>query len=661
MPSNYSALQHDQQRILKTITNSGRLIAGLYADRTHFIYELLQNAEDALARRADWEGSRAVLFTFADESLRVSHWGKPFDERDVEGICSIGESTKDLTDIGRFGIGFKSVYAFTDRPEIHSGSEDFAIENFVFPVSAGSVDRHGDQTVIVLPLRTHNSEDRSVIAEGFKNLGPGALLFLKQIEEISWTLGKNSSGLYLRSRPEVLGGDVNEITVVGQESDGTSVEQDWLVFTKPVRTDPDYVVGSVEIGFRVTAEDEGTQQIQPIKFSPLVVFFPTALETHLGFLAQGPYRTTPSRDNVPSSDTWNQRLVRETATLLTDSLRWLRDHEMLDAEVLRCLPLDPIRFANGTMFAPLFEETRKVLLDEPLIPKADGGYIAGRQAALARTQELRGLLSVVQLTQLLGRTEQVHWVTGEITHDRTPELRDYLKGQLNVPELTPDAMILRLSKSFLEPQTDDWILSLYEFLKDQPGLRYRFQELPLVRLIDGSHVKPFVNNQPQAYLPSDTVTSFPIVRAAVCATEAAHEFLEKLGLTKPDAVDEVLWNVLPKYRSPITVSNDEYATDIGKILRAFETDSKEQRDKLIAALRTAPYVRSVDAGSGQKKWAPPGITCLATDRLKQLFAGVKDVYLVDTSFQCLSGEKVRELLEATGSVRHLRTLSDHSL
>ena len=32
------------------------LLANRYADRTHFIFELLQNAEDALARRDNWEG-----------------------------------------------------------------------------------------------------------------------------------------------------------------------------------------------------------------------------------------------------------------------------------------------------------------------------------------------------------------------------------------------------------------------------------------------------------------------------------------------------------------------------------------------------------------------------------------------------------------------------
>ena len=33
--------------------------------------------------------------------------------------------------------------------------------------------------------------------------------------------------------------------------------------------------------------------------SPLVVFFPTQKETFLGFLIQGPYRTTPAQGQHP--------------------------------------------------------------------------------------------------------------------------------------------------------------------------------------------------------------------------------------------------------------------------------------------------------------------------------------------------------------------------
>lgn len=142
MASHYEAICEENQR--RYGTDIGRigpmLLADRYDDRTHFIFELLQNAEDALGRRGAWNGARRVTFELTPTSLLLSHFGKPFDEADVRGVCGIAESTKDKSSIGRFGIGFKSVYTFTDRPEIHSGDEDFAVEDYVQPKRAHRMD-----------------------------------------------------------------------------------------------------------------------------------------------------------------------------------------------------------------------------------------------------------------------------------------------------------------------------------------------------------------------------------------------------------------------------------------------------------------------------------------------------------------------------------------
>src|SRR5207248_1342333 len=161
MASNYNAIRADNER--RYGTDIGRigpmLLADRYDDRTHFIFELLQNAEDALARRPGSGGQRSVRFHLTHDKLSISHFGKPFDEADVRGICGIAESTKGLTAIGRFGIGFKSVYAFTERPEVHSGTEDFAIESFVWPAAAPRVARDPDETIIVIPLKADGVAD----------------------------------------------------------------------------------------------------------------------------------------------------------------------------------------------------------------------------------------------------------------------------------------------------------------------------------------------------------------------------------------------------------------------------------------------------------------------------------------------------------------------
>jgi hypothetical protein len=658
MASDYQVIRIDNERRYGTdIGEIGpMLLAERYADRTHFIYELLQNAEDALSRRKGWSGRRAVTFLLTEHALNVSHYGKPFDEGDVRGICGIAKSTKKLTEIGRFGIGFKSVYAFTDLPEIHSGAEDFAIESFVWPKVATPVDRVDDETVIILPLKAGDA-DRQMIAKGLRRLGARALLFLRQIEEIEWEVEGGLSGIYLRGVPEKYEEGVRRVALIGQEQDRTNIEENWLVFSRPVSNDGEEV-GNVEVAFSLKGPEASS--IEPVAESHLVAFFPTVLSTNLGFLVQGPYRTTPSRDNVASDEPWNLHLVRETSALFVEALRWLRAHGMLDAGALSCLPLDRARFGEANMFAPLFEATRELLSSEEFLPRFDGGHVAAGNARLARTQELREIISTEQLGALFGHGGELIWLSGEITPDRMPELRQYLMQELGVGEVTPETVVPKLSKTFLEAQSDDWVPRLYEFLAGQPALfrQGKLNHLPFVRLENGTHVAARPHGQPQAYLPSDVETGFPTVRRSVCASDESLKFLKSLGLTKPDAVDDVIWNVLPKYRAE-EISDDTYESDIHRILTAFATDSKAHRDKLVAALRETSFVMAVDAGDRSEWASKPADVYLATERLKELFSGVTGVRLVDDEYACLRGEKIRELLEACGTPLYLKPIKVH--
>lgn len=660
MPSNYSAIKADNER--RYGTDIGRigqmLLADRYDDRTHFIFELLQNAEDALARRPEWAGSRSVTFDLLPTELRFSHFGKPFDERDVRGVCGIAESTKDFTAIGRFGIGFKSVYSFTERPEIHSGDEDFSIERFVLPMAAPLVDRRPDETVIVLPFGEDRYDDRTKIAHGLKRVGLRTLMFLRQIKEIRWSVPGGHFGRFLRDELEQLGEDIRRIRLLGDEVGQEAIEETWLLFSTEAKTDSGEFAGLVEIAFAVETDfDTGDWSVKPLSESPLVVFFPTVVPTHLGFLVQGPYRTTPSRDNVPRSDPWNQQLVELTASLLLRALRWMRDEGLLDTAALRSLPLDRGKFGEWTMFAPLFNNVRAALTSEQLLPTHDGAHAAASSARLARTQELRDLFDAKQLAGLLGIPGDVAWLTSDISQDRTPELRQYLMTELRVAEVTPDSVIPRLTRVFLEAQPDEWINRLYEFLNGQPALvrQGKLKDIPLVRLEDGRHVTATKDGKPQAFLPSPIKTDFPTVRRQVCEGAGARKLLDALGLTEPEPVDDVIWNILPRYPDkPVYVSPEQYSADIGRFLTAFGTDSKAQRQKLVSALRATPFVKAVKSGSSTKYIAKPSQVYPASQRMKDLFEGVPDVLVVDDTYECLKGEAVRELLEACGTSRTLQ-------
>ena len=666
MACDYEAIR--SENIIRYGTDIGRigrmLLTDRYDERTHFIFELLQNAEDALARRAGWQGSRAVSFDLTETSLRVSHYGDPFDEADVRGICGIAESTKDINEIGRFGIGFKSVYAFTERPEIHSGLQDFAIEKFVWPIAVPAIERHEDETVIQIPFKPDDNAAQDEIATGLRQLGIYGLLFLHQIDEISWRVEGGASGQYLRESKDI-DTDVRRVTIIGKQEGENEIDEEWLIFSRLVDTDKERSAKPVEIAFSCVQEgNSNSPRIRRINRSPLVVFFPTAVETYLGFLVQGPYRTTPSRDNIPKDDDWNRHLVGETSALLQETLCWLRDHHLLDTEALRCLPLDSTKFDNTNMFSPIFEATKEALSSKPLLPRFDARYVPAVRARLGSTQPLRGLFSSAQLTALYQKEHEMAWLSDDITRDRASDLRAYLMKELNVSEITPEAIIRRLNRAFLETQPDEWIQKLYEFLMELPSLKHWswFATLPLIRLEDGSHVAVKANGKLAAFLPTKTTTGFRTVRRSVCATERACAFLKSLGLKEPDLVDDIIENVLPTYqKDEIDISGKKYEADIKRILSAFGTDSKTQRDRLIDNLKKTSFVRAVDAGDDSEWYVKPHELYLATNRLKGLFEGITGVLFVDNSCTCLLGEKIRELLERCDAVRYLRPLSDNTL
>ena len=294
---------------------------------------------------------------------------------------------------------------------------------------------------------------------------------MRQIEEIEWSVNGGASGLYLKEKADGAGDGSRRVTLVGERHGEPVVDETWLVFSREARTEAGTLAGFIEIAFLLQQDEESKQwAIQCVDASPLYAFFPTVVTTHLGFLVQGPYRTTPSRDNVPRRDPWNIELVQETATLLLDSLGALKTQNLLDVAALQSLPIERTKYLEGSMFAPLFDAVRTALASKALLPRAGGGWTAAKNARLARTQELRELFNSKQLAALLGAPEDVHWLSGDVTRDTASTLRNYLLHELEVAEVTPEYVLPRLNKEFLEAQPDEWILKLYEFLGGQLAL-----------------------------------------------------------------------------------------------------------------------------------------------------------------------------------------------
>jgi hypothetical protein len=170
-------------------------IRGYGYDEFSVFAELLQNAEDAYlqseqlgmeTRRPRGIAYRYLLGEGVSPTLEIEHTGRPFNysqhgarhfpnfSKDVEGVLrsagsfkphlSVGDADQIETQtIGRFGLGFKSVYLLTDRPEIHSGDWHFAIEAGCLPKELPRPDDLPEEvTRIRLPLRNDAAEVKDV-------------------------------------------------------------------------------------------------------------------------------------------------------------------------------------------------------------------------------------------------------------------------------------------------------------------------------------------------------------------------------------------------------------------------------------------------------------------------------------------------------------------
>lgn len=628
MGIDFEQIRKDNIREYGEGTRHLELLGGLYSDQTHFIYELLQNAEDA--------GASEVEYHLHADHFELRHNGRPFTEEDVRGVCGVGAGTKadDITAIGRFGVGFKSVYAFSDSPSVHSGDAHFKIERFVRPFALDPIGVAQGWTYIRLPFDKERGPEPDDCVEdirrGIANLDDSSLLFLRAVRLIRFIDHVEGSSGH-QERSEWSHGDLRGLSI-DLDWDNEVERHDCLIWSRELQE-----IGipgrHAEFALWVErSEDDG--QLTPLRLPdpPLVVFFPTEKETHLGFLFQGPFRTTPARDNVPPRDETNRAIVEQAALLIVEMLNDLRDHDLLTPAFLVGLPLEPARFV-GTMLEPLHDATIEAFRDHALIPSGDGAHLRVDEVALARTEGLRRLLNDEQLSTLLGRSAR--WASGDLD----AAFQRFLTEVLGITVLTPERVVSLMNEGFLAAQVDEWIGELYSFLGGVPALSTRTGwnspgpalRQPLLRLADDSHRLPIDGDgQPNAWLPSDRPSRLPQVKACTLQREEARKYLSSLGLREPDLIGELCEFTLPDYTDLRLDDLDveRHLEDVRAVIEGL-TSGAAGGDRLRRTLRETRFLVGVNAVSGERALRRPQQLHLRTEPMQLLLGDEPTTWFVD--------------------------------
>ena len=679
-----SELQADRQDFVR-IVRKNKFESGVrqsavekYADPVHFIFELLQNAED--------QGAKLARFTLRDNVIIFEHAGSPFSRDDVERITGWGQSDKpnQANKIGRFGIGFKSVFVVTDSPEIYIRNEaansipSFRIRELFVPEVLKEDPRYSIEedydcaTRFVLQLRTDGAKRLFALIQGrFENFSADVLLFLNSLERVEWTAG-SMSGLCERFERQ----GIRRIrTTFKSASEREKVTQKrYLVFERPVKVRGVDRQQTVKLAFLL--DEEGRIVVEEPE-PPLHVFFPTEERLGLKFRIHAPFLLTDNRGNIKKGIEENEHLVAECAKLLREAVKEAKERNKLTVSFLSILP-----FSCSDFLAPLREATVSIFNDRSL-PCANDTFCTWVEARFCRDGRLMSLVNDKFLTEILAAEQNFHWLHKDFGRTDNQQLLDFLKSGISATlgrvevELEWSSVAAYFSQSFLEARSDRWVEELYCYLDKQEPDEWKpprgdLRRCPIIRLNSGKHVAALrEDKKPNAFLQSDVTGDYPTVKPTVLREEAALSFVKRLGIGPPDLTARILEVIFPQYTELTShrISLQDHLVDFEIVCNFIEKGSGVSFELVWQTLDQTPFFYAKNAATGACSYRLRKEVYLSTPELATFLAANENAWVLHEGYaqwaNVLRGrfkifERTRVTFRAAASAGHVIIRNAHS-
>jgi hypothetical protein len=310
-------------RGLRAIAEAEKYLQQAYQGR--YFFELIQNVRDA-NKEINQDGE--IFITLNDNILSISNTGAEFSTKGIEGITTIGESTKQSQDyIGFKGIGFKSVQEITEEPKIITryGSVFFdrkltlekyndpkikeeQVPLFYFPhynshkLSAAEIQKEV-VTKIELPIKENVTEEN--IVEAFSEIQAKQLVLLGNIKYLHFETENNISKFSIKNHSQ-------KRFIEVKEDDNPSIKFRYFTPSNKI-TIPTEVIQSLEgkekdifssgsqVDINIVLELGDNGQIKPIEEAKLYLFYPLQINSGFRFIIHSYFIVNPERTALRDS------------------------------------------------------------------------------------------------------------------------------------------------------------------------------------------------------------------------------------------------------------------------------------------------------------------------------------------------------------------------
>lgn len=296
--------------------------------------ELVQNSADQIAK----VGAGRIYIRLIDSHLYCADDGAPLDQDGAKALLFSHLSPKRATaEIGRFGVGFKSVLRVTDKPAVfsRSGSIQFdrrraqqriaevapsagdypvlRVAEPIDPAAAAQADPHlaelmgWARNVVRLPLKRGA---RDGLAEQLRSFAPEFLLFVPHVGQLDLADDASEESRNIRL---IEAGEQLELNDGGQRSR-------WMLFSHEHELSDDAKADSralddadrVKIAWAAPLDARNPLQ-------QFWAFFPTQTSSLVAGILNAPWKTNEDRQSLLPG-TYNNELIGAAAQLVADSL-----------------------------------------------------------------------------------------------------------------------------------------------------------------------------------------------------------------------------------------------------------------------------------------------------------------------------------------------------
>ena len=406
---------------------------GGYANRT--LLELVQNSADALAGAEGGQGPTAgrveIALDLDNQTLYCANAGRSFSESGVKAITMAYLSAKRGDEIGRFGLGFKSVLAVSDSPQIFSHSISFEFNSaearsalakvgpnekrypilrtatVADPLAAFDIDpilaemAEWATTIVKLPHATNLERLRGEI-ESFSS---EFLLFVPAVREVKLrVLGPEPFETSHISRD--LGDGVLKIERPDGEGDEWFVQDRMHSPSKAAREEVGQAVSREKVKVTVALPARQSRQ----RIGQFWAYFPLQDQTSASALCNAPWSVNSDRTTLLKND-YNREILRTLSEMFVDMLPRTRTVEDPAAH-LDYMPArgrELLSFGDGLLIAHI----PTLAARQGIIPDAKG--------VLRQGTDLRPLDFAITFEPEIHRA----WIESPNTGDDVPSWRCY--------------------------------------------------------------------------------------------------------------------------------------------------------------------------------------------------------------------------------------------